>query len=143
VFLAQKLAGRPFTVVGDGTQTRDFTYVTDVADAFVRAAASEATGEIFNVGSGRTQSVNRLVELLGGQAVPIAKRPGEPDCTFACTRKIRRVLGWEPQVSFEEGVRIMVANIEYWRDAPVWDESSIARATRGWFEYLSPAAAPR
>jgi UDP-glucose 4-epimerase len=58
VFLAQKLAGKPFTVVGDGTQSRDFTYVTDVADAFVTAAASEVSGEILNVGSGDHYSVN-------------------------------------------------------------------------------------
>src|SRR6185295_16996278 len=62
VFLAQKLAGRPFTVVGDGTQTRDFTYVTDVVDAFVKAAQSNIAGEIYNVGSSGTYSVNRLVE---------------------------------------------------------------------------------
>src|SRR5207302_7610171 len=56
VFLAQKLAGRPYTVVGDGTQTRDFTFVTDVADAFVAAARSDVSGAIFNVGSGNTYS---------------------------------------------------------------------------------------
>ena len=66
VFLAQKLAGKPFTVVGDGTQTRDFTYVTDVVDAFIKAAESDIRGEIYNVGSGGTYSVNRLVELLEG-----------------------------------------------------------------------------
>src|SRR3970282_1332147 len=71
VFLAQKLAGKPFTVVGDGTQTRDFTFVTDVVEAFIRAARSDVTGEIFNVGSGNTYSVNRLVELLGGDVVHI------------------------------------------------------------------------
>src|SRR5262249_52482265 len=61
VFLAQKLASKPFTVVGDGRQTRDFTFVSDVVDAFMVAASSDATGEIFNVGSGRTYSVNLLV----------------------------------------------------------------------------------
>ena len=120
VFLAQKLAAQPFTVVGDGTQTRDFTYVTDVVAAFVRAAACDCAGQVFNVGSGGTYSVNRLVELLGGDVVHIPKRPGEPDCTFADTLKIRQVLGWEPRVSFEEGVRLMLENIEYWHDAPVW-----------------------
>ncbi|MBT5420389.1 MAG: SDR family NAD(P)-dependent oxidoreductase, partial [Candidatus Cloacimonetes bacterium] len=61
VFLAQKLAGKPFTIVGDGTQTRDFTYVKDVADAFITAAKSDVTSEIMNVGSGGTYSVNHLV----------------------------------------------------------------------------------
>lgn len=143
VFLAQKLAGKPFTVVGDGTQTRDFTFVTDVADAFLCAAASRITGEVFNVGSGQPHCVNRLVELLGGRVVHIPKRPGEPDCTFADTRKIRQALGWTPRVSFEEGVRIMVEHIDYWREAPVWNPASIAGATREWFEYLGKAADQR
>jgi UDP-glucose 4-epimerase len=136
VFLAQKLAGKPFTVVGDGTQTRDFTFVTDVVDAFVKAAQSDIQGEIMNVGSGGTYSVNRLVELLQGPVVYIPKRPGEPDCTFADTAKINRLLGWRPQVSFEQGVRTMLQVIDRWRDAPVWDPQSIAVATREWFEYL-------
>ena len=66
VFLAQKLAGQPFTVVGDGNQSRDFTFVTDVAEAFVRAAESPHSGRVFNVGTGRPVTVNRVVELLGG-----------------------------------------------------------------------------
>jgi UDP-glucose 4-epimerase len=123
-------------VVGDGKQTRDFTFVSDVADAFVTAAVSDVSGEIFNVGSGNTYSVNRLVELLGGEIVHIPKRPGEPDCTFADTTKIRKTLGWKPKVKFEEGVRIMLDNIDYWREAPVWDTQSIAEATRDWFAYL-------
>ncbi len=136
VFLAQKLAGKPFTVVGDGTQTRDFTFVTDIADAFVRAAESQVTGEIFNVGSGGSYSVNRLVELLGGNVVHIPKRPGEPDSSFADITKIKRVLGWQPRVSFEKGVSVMLEHIEQWRSAPLWDEKSIAEATRDWFAYL-------
>ena len=139
VFLAQKLAGRPFTVVGDGAQTRDFTFVADVAEAFVVAARSDVTGEIFNVGSGDTYSVNRLVRLLGGDVIHTPKRPGEPDCTFADTAKIRRGLGWRPRVSFEDGVRVMLSCIEDWREAPVWDPASIAEATREWFAYLGEA----
>ncbi|MHB1938921.1 MAG: SDR family oxidoreductase [Acidobacteriaceae bacterium] len=136
VFLAQKLNGKPFTVVGDGKQTRDFTFVTDVAEAFLRAAESSLTGEALNVGSGSHYSVNLLVELLGGNVVHIPKRPGEPDCTFADVRKISRLLGWEAQVPFEEGVRRMLERVEDWRDAPVWDPASIDSATRSWFRYL-------
>ncbi len=136
VFLAQKLADKPFTVVGDGTQTRDFTFVTDVADAFIKAAESQVQGEVFNVGSGNTYSVNQLVELLRGDVVYIPKRPGEPDRSFADTGKISQVLGWQPKVSFEEGVRIMTENIDQWRGAPVWDEASITEATQDWFAYL-------
>lgn len=136
VFLAQKLAGKPFTVVGDGTQTRDFTFVTDVADAFVTAAQSNVVNEVFNVGSGNTYSVNRLVELLGGEVTYIPKRPGEPDCTFADTAKIRRILGWKPKMTFEAGVQEILKNIDYWREAPVWTPDKIADATKDWFKYL-------
>ncbi|HEX3869887.1 MAG TPA: NAD-dependent epimerase/dehydratase family protein, partial [Pirellulales bacterium] len=138
VFLKQKLAGKPFTVVGDGTQTRDFLYVTDVAAAFLKAAETAITGEIWNLGAGNPQSVNRLVELLDGPVVHIEKRPGEPDCTWADIGKIQRDLAWSPKVSFEDGVARILANIEYWRDAPLWDPGSIAKATEGWFRTLSP-----
>jgi UDP-glucose 4-epimerase len=137
VFLRQKLAGRPFTVVGDGRQRRDFLYVTDVADAFYRAGTGAHTGRIWNLGAGRPQSVNRLVELLGGPVVHIPERPGEPACTWAETGRIRAELGWRPQVSFEEGVARVLENIEQWRDAPLWDPASIAQATSRWFAMLS------
>ena len=140
VFLRQKLAGRPFTVVGDGTQKRDFVYVTDVAAGFLRAAETDRVGEIYNLGAGNPQSINRLVELLGGEVTHVPRRPGEPDCTWADVGKIRRELGWEPRVSFEEGVRRVVAEIDYWRDAPLWDAESIARETKVWFETLSREA---
>jgi UDP-glucose 4-epimerase len=137
VFLAQKLAGQPFTVVGDGTQTRDFTFVTDVVEALVAAAESELTCEVLNVGSGATHSINRLVELLGGDIVRIPKRPGEPECTLADITKIRRLLDWEPKISFEQGVQILLDNIDYWRQAPLWTPEKIQAATREWFRYLS------
>lgn len=136
VFLAQKLNGKALTVVGDGTQTRDFTFVTDVADAFVRAAESDLSGEIFNVGSGDTYSINHLTSLLGGQVTYIPKRPGEPDCTFADTAKITQALGWKPEVGFEEGVSRMLEAIDQWREAPLWDPKSIESATQEWFAHL-------
>jgi UDP-glucose 4-epimerase len=136
VFLAQKLAGEPMTVVGDGTQTRDFTYVTDVARAFLAASLSDVNGQSFNVGSGGTYSINSLVKMLGGPFSHIPKRPGEPDCTFADTTRIQAELGWAPEVTFQEGVRRMLEHIEYWREAPVWNPESIAEATTEWFTYL-------
>jgi UDP-glucose 4-epimerase len=136
VFLAQKLAGAPFTIVGDGTQTRDFTFVSDVCQAFLAAAESEISGEIMNVGSGNTYEVNELVRLLGGPVVHIPKRPGEPDCTFADITKIRRVLDWSPTVNLEKGVGIMLDHINDWRDAPLWDSAGIENATKSWFKYL-------
>ena len=136
VFLAQKLAWKPFTVVGDGNQTRDFTFVTDVAEAVLAAAECSAVGEVFNVGSGKTISVNRITELLGGEKVLIPKRPGEPDCTFADISKIKKQLGWKPKISIEDGVKILLKHIDSWKEAPVWNPVSIEEQTRDWFLYL-------
>jgi UDP-glucose 4-epimerase len=137
VFLAQKIQGRPFTVVGDGTQTRDFVFVTDVARAFLLAAESAVSGQVFNVGAGNPQSINRLVELLGGPVVHVPARPGEPASTWADIRKAQRDLGWKPVVSFEEGVALMLRQIDYWKDAPLWTPETITVATQPWFRYLS------
>jgi UDP-glucose 4-epimerase len=138
VFLAQMLAGEPLTVVGDGEQKRDFTYVSDVVDALVTAAESDQTGAVYNVGTGSPVSVNELVHLLGSPStVHIPRRPGEPDCTWADTARIRRELGWAPRVVFSEGVRRMLENVDCWRDAPVWTVDSIDQATSSWFQYLS------
>jgi len=140
VFLAQKLGGKPFTVVGDGQQTRDFTYVTDIASALIAIAKSDKFGKIYNVGSGKSVSVNRLVELLGGEKIHIPKRPGEPDCTFADISAITQDLAWSPKVSIEEGVALVLQDINYWRNAPVWTPESIASATKDWFKYLGPGS---
>jgi UDP-glucose 4-epimerase len=137
VFLRQKIAEKPFTVVGDGTQTRDFLFVTDVAKAFLAAAQTPISGEFFNLGAGNPQSVNRLVELLGGQVLYIPKRPGEPDCTWADISKITKVLDWQPLVSFEDGVEMILNNISYWENAPLWDPKSIEIATKTWFKYMN------
>jgi UDP-glucose 4-epimerase len=143
VFLAQKLANKPFTVVGDGTQRRDFLFVTDVARAFYLAATTDKVNEIYNLGAGNPQTVNRLVELLGGgEVVRLPKRPGEPECTWADISKITRELGWKQQVSIEAGVAQMLAQIDYWRNAPVWDPASIEKATKNWFDFLKGKEKP-
>ncbi|MEI7668687.1 MAG: SDR family oxidoreductase [Pseudomonadota bacterium] len=137
VFLAQLLAQKPLTIVGDGEQTRDFTYVSDAVDALITAAKSDKIGESYNIGSNNPVSVNYLVELLGAkEKVYLPKRPGEPDCTWADTSKIKKDLGWQPKVKFEDGVENMLKNIDYWADAPVWTKDAIANATKDWFKYL-------
>ena len=137
VFLAQLLAGKPLTIVGDGEQTRDFTYVSDAVDALICAAESSKAGLCLNVGSDNPVSVNTLVQLLKAPAtVNIPKRPGEPDCTFADTARIKAELAWKASVPIEEGVQNMLKAIDYWRDAPVWTPESIAEATKDWFAYL-------
>ncbi len=137
VFLAQKLHGKPFTVVGDGSQRRDFVFVTDVARAYLMAAESTETNQVFNLGSGNPQTINRLIELMGGDVVHVPKRPGEPDCTWADVGRIQRALGWKPEVAFPQGVAAMLGQIEDWRAAPLWTPEKIEAATRTWFEHLA------
>ncbi len=137
VFLKQKLENKQLTVVGDGSQKRDFVYATDVTEAFYRAAMTKKSGEIYNVGAGNPQAISYLVQLLGGDIEYIPKRPGEPDCTWADITKITNDLAWQPKVSFELGVSYIVKDIEYWRTAPLWNPTSIQQSTKTWFEYLS------
>ena len=137
VFLAQKIAKKPFTIVGDGKQTRDFTYVSDIVEAIIKVSKKKnITGEIFNVGSGKTISVNKIVELLKGKKINIPKRPGEPDITFACIKKIKRKTGWKPKISIEKGIKIMLKHIDDWKHAPVWTPNKISKQTKKWFYYL-------
>ena len=136
VFLAQKISNKPFTIVGSGLQTRDFTYITDVVDAFYVAHKSKLSNEIFNVGSGTTVNVQKITNLLGGQKVYIKKRPGEPNCTFADISKIRNKLKWKPKVKIERGIKILLNNLDYWKKAPVWTPTKINNATKLWFKYL-------
>ncbi len=136
VFLAQKLSNKPFTIVGSGNQTRDFTYVSDVISAILMASNSKLSNKILNVGSGRTISVNRIVKLLGGKKVYIKKRPSEPDCTFADIGQIKKTLKWKPKIKIEEGIRVLLSEIEYWKKAPIWTPKKITKATKLWFKYL-------
>lgn len=134
VFLAQLANGKPLTVVGDGEQKRDFTYVSDVVSALIAAAKSNVNGEKFNVGSGASHSINHLIKLLGNpERINLPKRPGEPDQTFADISKIKTYLNWKPKVSFEKGVSKMLKHLDDYKDAPLWDKDSIAKETERWF----------
>ena len=137
VFLAQKLSNKPFTVVGNGKQTRDFTYISDVVDAIVKVFRKKnLSGEIFNVGSGQTASVNKIVKLLGGKKIFIPKRPGEPNKTFADISKIKKKIGWKPKIKIEKGISYLLKDISNWKDAPLWTVTKIQKATKKWFLYL-------
>jgi len=143
VFFKQKLANKPFTVVGDGTQARDFLYVSDIASGFLAAAETQHVGQTYNLGANNPQSINTLLKLLGANEITyIPKRPGEPDCTWADTSKIQTELNWEPKVSFEDGVAKMLSEIECWQDAPLWTPENIAQATQTWFTYLDNKELP-
>jgi UDP-glucose 4-epimerase len=137
VFLKQKLSNKPLTIVGDGNQSRDFVYVSDVAEAFILAGQSKKHGQIWNLGSNNPVSVNTLANLIGGEKIFIPKRPGEPDVTWANNKKIMSELGWSPKVSFDEGVAKILSNIDYWKNAPLWEKDSIEKATEDWFRFMN------
>lgn len=137
VFLAQKFANEPLTIVGDGQQKRDFTFVDDVVRAFYLAAISQLDGKIYNVGSGNPRKVIELANMISDDEIYfIPKRPGEPDVTFADISRIREDLGWEPLFSLEEGLIRVLESSSDWKNAPVWTPEKIALATSDWFRFL-------
>ena len=136
IFLAQKIFSRPFTVVGNGEQKRDFTYISDIVEVLIKASKSNLTQEIFNIGSGRSVSVNYIVKLLNGKKIRIPKRPGEPEITFADISKVKKKLKWKPKIKIEKGIKLLLENLNYWKSAPVWTPKKIAIATKDWFKYL-------
>ena len=137
--VSESLNGAAFSdaLEGGGTGIDLGSVINGQYTPIVNQPTNDGHQDIFNVGAGQPQAINRLVELLGGEVVHVPKRPGEPDCTWADITKIRRQLGWAPAVSFEEGVRVMLGRINDWRAAPVWDEASIETATTTWFRYLT------
>ena len=136
VFLAQKLANKPMTIVGDGNQTRDFIHVYDLVDAIIKIAKSAVKRDIFNLGGGKEVTVNKIAKLIGGKKIHVDKRPGEPDRSHANTRKIRSVIKWKPKISLEKGVSSLIKEIRDWRNSPVWTPNKIKNATNEWFKYL-------
>lgn len=128
-FLAQKANGKPLTILGDGTQSRDFVYVTDVVEAFILAA--EKGEGIYNVGTRVATSVGTVAGIIGGPTVNIPDRGGEPDCIYANNERLRG-LGWEPKVSVEQGIAMMMENLKYWKNAKVWEPCAIEEQHKEW-----------
>lgn len=104
-FLKQRREGKPMTITGDGSQTRDFTHVRDIVRANLLAATSEKVGkgESINIGAGRNISVARVAELIGGPVEHIPPRL-EPHDTCADRSRAQELLGWEPTIGIEEGI---------------------------------------
>lgn len=104
IFLDQKSKGLPMTIRGDGNQTRDFTYVSDITNALIKAAKSDVANEIINIGSGIPTSVNTLVELLGGKKIYLPIIANDARDLYPDISKAKRLLGWHPQVLLKEGI---------------------------------------
>ena len=136
VFMKQKLEGYKLTVVGNGNQKRDFVYVKDVCNAFIKAIFSKQVNKIYNVGYGNSKSINYLAKLIGGKRVYIPRRPGEPDNTQANISKIKKELKWKPKISLEEGIKEVKKNILFWKKSPLCTKDKIKKATVNWFKYI-------
>ncbi|MDP2665642.1 MAG: NAD-dependent epimerase/dehydratase family protein, partial [bacterium] len=104
-FLKLRKEGKPLTIVGDGKQTRDFIHTRDIVSALIKAGEIPliGKGEVINIGTSHGTSVNELASLFGGEQVYIPARI-EPRSSRADIRKAKRLLGWEPTVSLEEGI---------------------------------------
>lgn len=136
VFFAQKLSNKPLTIVGDGKQTRDFIHVYDLVSAIIKTTKSKLKNKIYNLGSGKEVSVNKIAKLIGGKKISIPKRPGEPDRSCANISKIKSEIGWTPKIDINKGVKTLLVNINDWKKAPVWTPKKINVATKEWFQFL-------
>jgi len=105
-FLKQKKEGKPMTVCGDGEYYRDYTHVDDVVRANILAMNSDnaGNGETINIGNGRPTTVNELVKIMSGDHINIDPRPGDQRFSGADNSKAKKLLGWEPTITLEEGI---------------------------------------
>tara|TARA_Y100000004_G_scaffold74472_2_gene83628 strand:- start:417 stop:1328 length:912 start_codon:yes stop_codon:yes gene_type:complete len=114
IFLRQKQAAEELTIVGDGTQRRDFTHVSDVVRANIMAAETknkDALGEVFNVGTGKNYSVNEIADMIDNKQVNIPPRKGEAKTTLADISKIKNLIGWEPTVDIQDWINQQLNNV--------------------------------
>ena len=111
IFLSQKISKEPLTIVGDGNQTRDFVYVNDVVEAMISAAKSKRESSIYNVGTGKEVTINKIANIIGGKKVFLPKRPQEIERSVADISKIKSELDWKPKIQIEEGLKILLNNI--------------------------------
>ena len=137
VFIKQLISNKPLTIVGDGTQKRDFLYISDLCRAFYMAAISKYKNEVFNLGSGKPKSIMVLAKLIFNKKIFLPWRPGEPKKTDANIIKIKKYLKWSPKISLKVGIKNVLRNIEWWKNAPLWTPSKIKKATKNWNKYLN------
>lgn len=108
IFLRQKADGEPLTIVGDGNQRRDFTYVGDICQANILAATKEvdyeAYGQVYNVGTGNNHSINQVARMISNNTTNIVPRPGETRLSLANNQKIRKTFGWEPKMKLQDWI---------------------------------------
>ena len=109
-FLIQKKKNKPLTIVGNGKQTRDFIHVDDLTNVFIKLAKSNLKNKIYNLGSGKETSINKIASIIGGKKIFIPTRPGDPDRSCANISKIKKDINWKPKISINEGIKRLFIN---------------------------------
>ena len=109
-FLTQKKNKKPLTIVGNGKQTRDFIHVDDLTNAFIKLAKSGLKNKIYNLGSGKETSINKIASIIGGKKTFIPKRPGDPSRSCANILKIKKDINWKPKISIKQGIKRLFLN---------------------------------
>ena len=137
VFLKQKLSGYPLTIVGKGNQKRDFLYISDLVDAFIKVSKSRYKNEIFNLGYGNAKKVKYLADLISSNQTKIPWRAGEPMITEANIEKIKKAVSWNPKIHFKKGINIVLTNIDYWKNAPLWTKKKIKKTMKNWNKFIT------
>ena len=88
-------------------------------------SSKKSNNKILNLGTGIPVSVNQIVKMLNGKKIFIPKRPGEPDITVADITNIKKYLNWKPRVDIKLGIKKLLYNLDYWKNAPVWTSIKI------------------
>ncbi len=136
VFLSQMMNKYPLTIVGNGKQTRDFIYISDVINGLIKAAKSKHVNNIYNLGSGKETQISYIANLISSNQIRIPTRPGEPLRSKADIKRFKKDFDWKPKITIEKGVAKLLNNLHHWENAPLWTKSKIQEATKAWFKYL-------
>ena len=115
---------------------KEIFYIFQTYAALFIKLQYKTENEIFNLGSGRPQSIMRLAKMIFNKFIFLPWRPGEPKKTHANINKIQKKLNWKPKIGLKIGIEIVLKNINWWKNAPLWTPSKIKKATKNWHKYL-------
>ncbi len=137
IWMKQKKSNHPLTIIGDGSNARDFVYCTDVANAFFIAALEGKNGEVYNIGSGQAVTLNEFTDQLKGKKKYIKNKEDEPKKTWGDISKFQFHCNWQPRIPLASGIEFSLDAIDDWEDTPEWDEDGLNEFLKAWFEVYS------
>lgn len=137
IWFKQHLNKEPLTVIGDGSDARDFIYCTDVANAFFIAALQGKSEEIYNIGSGTATELNTIINKLGGKRIKLKHLDDKPEKTWANVSKFQFDCNWQPRIPFETGLSYCLEVISDWENSNSWDQEKLDQFFESWFEVYS------